>query len=95
MQFSGGTSIENPSRDCKPGHYDDRYYVQKVKPFFVNNRIYYEVTFTDANAKTSKFDRVIAFTKHEIVSNYAVKFNIHDDVINILDKSMTIQVIEG
>ncbi len=87
--------IENPSRDCKAGHYDDRYYVQKIKPFFVNNRIYYEVTFTDANAKTSKFDRVIAFTKHEIVSNYAVKFNIHDDVINILDKSMTIQVIEG
>ena len=87
--------IESPSALSYPINYNDRYYVQKVKPFFVNQKIYYEVTFTAANANTSKFDRVIAFTQHEIVNNYAVKFSIHNDMIRILDKDMSILVIDG
>lgn len=87
--------IESPSTHSYPVTYNDRYYVQKVKPFFVNQRIYYEVTFTAANANASKFDRVIAFTRHEIVDNYAVKFSIHNDMIRILDKDMSILVIDG
>ncbi|MDE7433201.1 MAG: ATP-dependent RecD-like DNA helicase, partial [Lachnospiraceae bacterium] len=86
--------IESPSYLSRPILYNDRYYVQKIKPFFVNQKIYYEVTFSAASAKASKFDRVIAFTKHEIVNNYAVKFSIHDDVIHILDKDMTVQIID-
>lgn len=31
--------------------YNDRYYIQKVKPFFVNGEIYYEVTFTEATKR--------------------------------------------
>lgn len=87
--------IESPSAHSYPVTYNDRYYVQKVKPFFVNQKIYYEVTFTAANANASKFDRVIAFTQHEIVDNYAVKFSIHNDMIRILDKDMSILVIDG
>lgn len=87
--------IEKPSKRSSHVTYNDRYYVQKVKPFFVNQRIYYEVTFTAANANASKFDRVIAFTRHEIIDNYAVKFSIHNDVICILDKDMAILVIDG
>lgn len=86
--------IESPSYLRRPILYNDRYYVQKIKPFFVNQKIYYEVTFSTASAKVSKFDRVIAFTRHEIVNNYAVKFSIHDDVIHILDKDMTVQIID-
>lgn len=87
--------IESPSALRYPVTYNDRYYVQKVKPFFVNQKIYYEVTFTAANANASKFDRVIAFTQHEIIDNYAVKFSIHNDIIRILDKDMSILVIDG
>ena len=87
--------IESPSALSYPVTYNDRYYVQKVKPFFVNQKIYYEVTFTAANANASKFDRAIAFTQHEIVDNYAVKFLIHNDRIRILDKDMSILVIDG
>ncbi len=87
--------IESPSPLSYPVTYNDRYYVQKVKPFFVNQRIYYEVTFTAANANVSKFDRVIAFTQHDIVDNYAVKFSIHNDTIRILDKEMSILVIDS
>ena len=87
--------IKSPSTLSYPVTYNDRYYVQKVKPFFVNQKIYYEVTFTAANANASKFDRVIAFTQHDIVDNYAVKFSIRNDTIRILDKDMSILVIDG
>ena len=80
--------IEFPSAFSYPVTYNDRYYVQKVKTFFVNQKIYYEVTFTTANNNASKFDRVI-------VDNYAVKFTIHNDTIRILDKDMSILVIDG
>ena len=73
--------IESPSKFSYAVTYNDRYYVQKVKPFFINQKIYYEVTFTAATANTSKFDRVIAFTRHEIMDNYAIKFSIHNDTI--------------
>lgn len=84
-----------PSPGCSTSTYSDRYYIQKIKPFFVNQRIYYEVTFTAANSKMSKFDRVIAFSRYEILSNYAVKLSIRNDSINVLGKDMTIQVIDG
>ncbi len=87
--------IETPSKNSHAVTYNDRYYVQKVKPFFINQKIYYEITFTAANSNTSKFDRVIAFTRHEIIDNYAIKFSIHNDTIRILDKYMSILIIDG
>lgn len=39
----------------------EKYYIQKIKPFFVNQKIYYEVTFTPANDYASKSNRIIAF----------------------------------
>ena len=86
--------IDSPSTLHPISNYD-LYYVQKIKPFFVNQKIYYEVTFTAAKANTSKFNRIIAFTKHEIVHNYALKFSIHNEIIHILDKDMSILVIDG
>jgi len=87
--------IESPSTSSHLiTYYSDRYYIQKIKPFFVNQHIYYEVTFAIANANTSKFDRVIAFTKHEIFCNYAVKFSMHDDTLCILDKDISILIID-
>ena len=74
---------------------NDRYYIQKIKPFFVNYEVYYEVTFTRANDNVSKFDRVIAFTKLDISPNYAVKLYISDDNIEILDKNMPIHIINN
>ncbi|MBB5148484.1 MULTISPECIES: ATP-dependent DNA helicase [Ureibacillus] len=73
----------------------EKYYIQKIKPFFVDQRIYYEVTFTPAVDYASKFDRVIAFTNLEITDNYAVKFSLDYDSIEILGKTMPIIIIVG
>lgn len=71
--------INQPSENCCKIEYSDRYYIQKIKPFFIDYNIYYEITFTTANNKTSKFDRVIAFTNQDLIDNYSVKFTIHKD----------------
>lgn len=71
----------------------DRFYIQNVKPFFCDNKIYYEVAFIQANDKASKTDRIIAFTELEITDFYAVKLAIEDDYIEIFDKYMPIRII--
>ena len=70
-----------------------RYYIHKVKPFFVNQKIYYEVTFIPATEKASKFDRVIAFTTIDISKYYAVKLWTIRDTIQIIGKEMSIFII--
>ncbi len=87
--------VSQPSNNSTNANYNERYYIQKIKPFFVHQQIFYEITFTLANNKTSKFDRVIAFTNLDISSNYAVKFSIHNDNIEILGKTMSILVIDN
>lgn len=86
--------IENPSEFRKPIENDERYYVQKVKPFFISEEIFYEVTLTTANSYVSKFDRVICFTKCDIVDNYAIKFKMHTDQIDVFGKEVAIYIID-
>lgn len=71
----------------------DRFYIQKIKPFFFGNKIYYEVAFIPANDRASKTDRIIAFTDIEITDFYAVKFALADNYIELFDKQMPIRII--
>ncbi len=84
-----------PARFSGAGN--NKYYVQKIKPLFVKGRIYYEVTFTpvDDRKNKSKTNRVIAFTKLPVKSNYASKFNLVQETIEILGKTMPIIIIDG
>lgn len=85
--------IENtPNTTNNPNN--ERYYIQNVRPFFVNHSVYYEVTFTKAVDNTSKFDRHIAFSKSEILPNYAVKIGLRISCIEILGKKMDIMIID-
>src|SRR5690606_34687835 len=86
--------VNQPAKNRTDTSYKDRFYIQKTKPFFVNNEIYYEITFKRANDYASKFDRIIAFTKNEILDNYAVKLSISKGSIEILGRTMPIQVID-
>jgi len=86
--------INNPTATRKASLYRDRSYIQRTKPFFVGHEIFYEVTFTVASAKVSKFDRVIAFTKLDIPENYAVRLSVLHDHIEVLGKKMPIQIVD-
>ena len=79
------------------GYESNKYYIQKIKPLFVNKRIYHEVTFApiDDRKNKSKSNRVIAFTKLPIKSNYASKFHLIYETIEILGQTMPIIIIDG
>lgn len=72
---------------------NDRYYIYKIKPFFVKQKIFYEVTFIPSSDKSSKFDRVIAFTSLDISRYYAVKLWTVKDNVQILGNTMSIFII--
>ena len=73
----------------------EKYYIRKIKPFFVKGRKYYEVTFTQTNDKENKANRVIAFTKIPVTSYYASKFSFTESNIEILGKTLPIRIITG
>lgn len=73
----------------------NKYYIQKIKPIFVGNNIYHEVTFTPAVDKATKSSRVIAFTKLPVTSNYASRFQLVESSVEILGKTMPIVIITG
>ncbi len=72
---------------------NERYYIHKIKPFFVNQRIYYEVTFIPATGHENKLNRMIAFTALDISRYYAVKLWTIGERIALLDREMPILVI--
>jgi hypothetical protein len=78
----------NPSEGSR-----SRYYIHGVRPFFVNGRIFYEVTFNNASDRTAKFDRHIAFTDIDITDKYAANLTLKRDVINVIGHDMPIMII--
>ena len=85
--------IDQHKSNVKKDFRFDRFYIQKIKPFFSGNKIYYEVSFISANDKASKTDCLIAFTDIEITDFYAVKLSFSDSSINIFGKQMPIRII--
>lgn len=71
----------------------NKYYIQKIKPFFVNHKIFYEITFTPVMDHSSKFDRIIAFTDLNIIDNYSVKLCLQNESIDIMHNTMPVIII--
>lgn len=85
--------INNVSSSVLISASKNRYYILKIKPFYIENNIYYEVTFTSASDYSSKFNRTVAFTKLPILSNYSVKLDITEENIKIQNKNLPINII--
>ncbi|AFU04771.1 AAA family ATPase [Nocardia brasiliensis] len=73
----------------------DRYYIHGARPFFIDGNIYYEVTFSLAHNRTSKFDRIIGFTDIDITDKYAALLELASDTITVLGQTMPIAVIRS
>lgn len=72
---------------------DGRFYVQRVKPFFINEKIYYEVTLAPAKGNISKFDRITMYTKFDMDTSYAVKVKTLKKNVEIFDSDTEIRII--
>jgi len=75
------------------GGYKQHYYIHKTRPFFVDGRIYYEITFYRAFDKVNKFDRIIAFTDIDIDDKYSALLTLRHDSIEVLGQTLPITVI--
>jgi len=81
-------------RLSKPEKKDSsRYYIHKVRPFFVKGGVYYEVTFYRAVDNVSKFDRIIAFTDIDLTDKHAALLTLKTDAIQVLQQMMPITII--
>lgn len=70
-----------------------RFYVQKKTPFFVGKERYYEVTLQLAGVYATKYNRITAYTKENISTNYSVQISYVDAEINLWDINTKIKVI--
>lgn len=78
--------------DSKP---NNRYYIQKSKPFFVEGKTYYQLTIISADDYSSKFNRFIVFSNRDIPSYYSIKLDFIDSSIDIIDRKMPVRIINN
>ena len=72
-----------------------RYYINNSRPFFIGNQIYYEVTFSPAHNRASKFDRIIGFTDIDVSDYYAAQLELATDSIDVLGQTMPIIIVRS
>lgn len=87
--------IATPALVPPTGPRRDRYYILSSRPFFANGRIYYEVTFSPAHNKTSKFDRIIGFTDIDVTDTYASNLELEGSSIEVFGQLMPINLIRS
>ena len=73
----------------------DNYYINRIKPFFVKGKIYFEVTLEPATEKPNKFNRITAFTKHDMMQNYCVALRFCRSSIYALGAHIPIVIISN
>lgn len=71
----------------------DIYYIDKIKPFYLNQSAYFEVTLEPAEEKVNKFNRITAFTKLDINTPYAVALQFVEKSIDMFDVKFPIKII--
>ena len=71
----------------------DIFYICSSRPFRINNKLYYEVVLEPAEEVSNKFNRITAFTKFDIDTNYAVSLQFSNNEIDLLNKKFPIKVI--
>lgn len=71
----------------------ERYYINNSRPFFIGSRIYYEVTFSLAHNRTSKFERIIGFTDIDVSDYYAAQLELANDSIDVFGRTMPIIIV--
>lgn len=72
---------------------NERYYVEKKLPFYINGKMYYEITLSNATDHINKFDRMVVFTKLNILPNYAIMASFVEKNIEMFSSQTSIKII--
>lgn len=85
--------VECVKLDKQDKFIDGRYYVQKIKPVFINSKIYYELTLSTATDTINKFDRITVFSKIEVMPNYAIKLSYVNRKVEIFNNEVDVKIL--
>lgn len=72
-----------------------RYFIEKKVPFFINGERYYELTLQLAGKYASKFNRIIAYTKDNISTNYSIQIGYIKEYAHLWEKPSEIKIIKN
>lgn len=70
-----------------------RYYIQKIKPFFVNKKMYFEITLISAYDYASKTDRMIVYSEKCIDTNYCVTIEHVRKIIKVSNIDIDVNIL--
>lgn len=70
-----------------------RFYIIKKTPFFVGKERYYEITLQLAGQYATKYNRITAYTKENITTNYSIRIAYSDLEIDLWGIKAKIKVI--
>ena len=70
-----------------------RFYIIKKTPFFVGKERYYEITLQLAGQYATKYNRITAYTKENITTNYSIRIAYSDLEIDLWGVKAKIKVI--
>ena len=72
-----------------------RFYIIKKTPFFVGKERYYEITLQLAGQYATKYNRITAYTKENITTNYSIRIAYSDLEIDLWGVKAKIKVISN
>lgn len=72
-----------------------RFYIIKKTPFFVGRERYYEVTLQLAGIYATKYNRITAYTKENITTNYSIQIAYTDAAIDLWGVKSKIKIISN
>ncbi len=72
---------------------ESRFYIIKSTPFFVDTERYYEITLQLAGAYATKYNRITAYTKENVSSDYSIKIGYIEIPIELWGITTNIKVI--
>lgn len=70
-----------------------RYYIKKKTLFFVDGERYYEITLQLADIYATKYNRITAYTKEDISTNYSIQIGYIDKTVNMWNVNSKIKII--
>ena len=72
-----------------------RFYIVKKTPFFVGRERYYEVTLQLAGIYATKYNRITAYTKENITTNYSIQIAYTDAEMDLWGVKSKIKIISN
>ena len=72
---------------------ESRFYIVKTTPFFIGAERYYEITLQLAGSYATKYNRITAYTKENVSSEYSIKIGYVEIPIELWGISTNIKVI--